>query len=588
MSFQKIREVGSIMKRVFGHLKPYLGMYLLSGLLILFSTIGDLALPGIMKDIVNNGIGTGNTNYILSQGLLMLMITLLSLTCWCLSSLFGAKASFGFARDLRKSAFSKVLDSSVDQIDDIGVASLITRTTTDIATLEMSMFRMLRMGIIAPFTCICAIVLAFQTSSSTALLFIFTIAILAVLSYMIIRKATPLFASTFPKMDAVNRIMRENLVGMRVIRAFNKDEVEEKRFDEANEGLSQTNMKAQRIMTWQSPLITLFMNITILAVLYISSVRIDSGNTLPGELLALIQYATLILNSFMRLNMFFQLLPRTQAATRRITAMLNLETNVEETKKETRQNFENGDITFSNVSFCYGNSQQPVLDDVSFTAKKGKVTAVIGGTGAGKTTIINLLLRFYDVCKGSIVIGGIDVNKLGKSQLRSMLGVVTQSVSLFSGTISDNIAYGCESAEQNDINEAAGIAQAEGFIMEQPAGYDAPLSQMGKNFSGGQKQRLSIARALARKTPVLLFDDSFSALDFKTDSRLRKALRKEKKDTTILIVAQRIATIMDADNIIVLNDGRVEATGTHEQLMKNCEFYREIALSQFSREEVAV
>lgn len=576
------------MKKVLGYLKPYAVIYSVAGVLILLTTLADLALPGIMKDIINMGIGKGDTGFIIKQGLLMLSITLLNLLLWFAASYLGAKASFRFARDLRKDAFSRVIGSSVDQADNIGTASLITRTTNDIAALEMISFRILRMGTIAPFTCIGGIILAFKSSVDISMVFIFTVPLLALICWFVIKKATPLFTATFPKTDAVNRVIRENLTGIRVVRAFNKDRVEKLRFDRANDDLTQTNIKAQHILAWLSPLTTLVMNLTILAILYFGAIKIDVGTFLVGDLIALTQYAALILSAFMRLTMVFQMVPRSRAAATRITEVLNMRNTLREPEIEAEKEPKDSSVSFSNVSFGYGNAETSVLDNISFTADSGKTTAIIGGTGSGKSTIMQLILRFYDVQSGEVSLGGVNVRNIKKERLRSMIGYAAQKAELFSGSIADNISYGCNEITEDEMRKTAKIAQAEKFIDAQEEGYDAFIAQGGKNFSGGQKQRLSIARALARKSPLLLFDDSFSALDYKTDADLRKAIRQNNQRTTILIVAQRVATVMDADKIVVLNEGKIEDAGTHRELLTRCSFYKELVLSQLSQQEVAI
>lgn len=575
------------MKRVLIYLKPYMTIYILAGVLIMMTTVADLALPGIMKDIVNVGISSKDTGYIIRQGLIMLLITLFSLVCWILSSYYDAKASFHFARDLRKNVFSQVIDSSVDQTEKTGTASLINRTTNDIANLEFLTFRMLRMGMIAPFTCIGGIILAFRTSVEISGIFVLAVVLLAFICYAIINKATPFFKAIFPKTDAVNRVLRENLTGIRVIRAFNKEGAEKKRFDVANEALTETNIRAQQIMAWHSPLVTLIMNLTIIAILYFGTVKIDEGTFLLGELIAMTQYVALILSAFIRLSMVFQMYPRYNAAAKRVAELLDMKNTLLEQDVELLNIPTDSSIKFSHVTFSYGNAQNAVIDDVSFCVESGKTTAIIGGTGSGKSTIMQLILRFYDVKKGSIRIGGVNVKDMKKNKLRSYFGYVAQEAELFSGSIAQNLSYGCKNVNEETLKEVARIAQAEEFIMAKSDNYSANIAQNGKNFSGGQRQRLSIARALARNPKILMFDDSFSALDFKTDANLRKALKEKYTSTTILIVAQRIATIMDADQIIVLNKGKVEATGTHNELIKRCMFYKELALSQLSKEEVS-
>jgi len=576
------------MKKVLGYLKPYAGIYFLAGVLILLTTLADLALPGIMKDIINMGIGKGDTGFIIKQGLLMLSITLLNLLLWFAASYLGAKASFRFARDLRKDAFSRVIGSSVDQADTIGTASLITRTTNDIAALEMISFRILRMGTIAPFTCIGGIFLAFKINADISMVFVLAAPLLALSCWFVIKKATPLFTATFPKTDAVNRVIRENLTGIRVVRAFNKDIAEKSRFDRANDDLTQTNINAQHIMAWLSPLTVLVMNFTILAILYFGAVKIDTDTFLVGDLIALTQYAALILNAFMRLTMVFQMVPRSRAAATRITEVLKIKDTLKDPETEAAKEPKDNSISFLDVSFGYGNAAAPVLDNISFTADSGKTTAIIGGTGSGKSTLMQLILRFYDVQSGEICVGGVNVRSIKKEKLRSRIGYAAQKAELFSGSIADNIGYGCNEITEEEMRKTAKIAQAKKFIDAQEEGYDAFIAQGGKNFSGGQKQRLSIARALARKSPLLLFDDSFSALDYKTDAELRKAMRLNNQGSTILIVAQRVATVMDADKIVVLNEGKVEDVGTHSELFVRCAFYKELVLSQFSQQEAAI
>lgn len=574
------------MRKVLAYLKPYLQIYILAGALIMLATFGNLALPGIMKDIINIGISSKDTGYILNKGLIMLLITLFNLLCWVLASYYDAKASFYFARDLRKDVFSHVIDSSVNQIDKVGTASLINRTTNDIANLEFSTFRILRLGMIAPVTCIGGIILAFRTSVEISGIFVLAAVLLSFICYIIINKATPFFKSIFPKTDAINRVLRENLTGIRVIRAFNKDQAEKERFDLANEDLAETNIKAQKIMAWHSPLITLVMNLTIIAILYFSALKIDAGTFSPGELIAMTQYATLILGAFIRLSMVFQTLPRYNAAANRVSKLLHMENTLKEPEDKKTNKPIDSSISFSNVTFSYGNAENAVIDDATFIAESGKTTAIIGGTGSGKSTIMQLILRFYDVKKGSVSIGGVDVRDLKKNKLRSYIGYAAQKVELFSGSIANNLSYGREDINEEVLKEAARIAQAEKFIMDKSDGLSANIAQNGKNFSGGQRQRLSIARALARKPKILLFDDSFSALDFKTDAKLRKAMKERFNDTTFLIIAQRISTVMDADKIIVLNKGKVEDIGTHDELINRCIFYKDLALSQLSKEEV--
>ena len=573
------------MKKILSYMKPYIGIYGFAGFLIILTTITNLALPGIMKDIVNIGIVKNDVSYILNKGLIMILLTLASLLFWIVASYFDAKASFYFARDLRKDVFSHVIDSSVDQMSQVGTASLINRTTSDISMLEISMFRILRLGILAPFIGIGGIFLAFRISGEISLLFIVAISILVVLSIIIFSKAIPVFKSIFPKLDNVNRVLRENLTGIRVIRAFNKAPAEKSRFDNANEELTLTNIKSQRIMAWYSPLMALVMNITIILILYFGAIKIDVGTLSSGELIAMLQYATLILGAFRRLSIIFMMLPRFSAAANRVGDILKIENTLEKSEIEVDMNMNDSNIVFSNVTFSYGEANSGAVENVSFVAKGGETTAIIGGTGSGKSTIMQLILRFYDVDEGSIQVCGVDIKNLDKNKLRSVIGYASQKVELFTGTIANNLLYGANKNSESEMKLAAKVSQAHKFILSRDNGYKSKIAQGGMNLSGGQRQRLSIARALARNPKILLFDDSFSALDYKTDSKLRYELKENFPDTTVIIVAQRIATIMNADKIIVLNDGCVESIGTHNELMKSCEFYKELASSQLSLKE---
>lgn len=575
------------MKKIFTYLKPYFAFYCLAGFLILLTALADLMLPDIMKNIINNGIAKNDIYFILKMGSLMLGITLLNLICWIFSSYFSSKAAFYFARDLRKDIFKKIINSSIDEIDKIGTASLITRTTNDVATLELSIFRILRIGLVAPFIGFGGIFLAYKISPEISLIFIFVIIALTFIYILLIKKATPLFKKIFPKLDLLNKLTRENLTGIKILRAFNKESFQEKRFEKANKDLTLTNIEAKKILAWHSPITILFLNITIILILYIGAKKIDNNSFLPGELIAMTQYASLILSAFLRSSIIFRMFPQFNTAVIRIENLLNIKNNNQEKNCINKKIPLKFDINFSNVTFKYNNAEIPALKNINFTTKNGKTLAIIGGTGSGKSTIMQLLLRFYDDYEGEIKIGGINIKNIEKKDLREIISYTSQKSRIFSGSIAFNLKYGNNNASNKAINEVINITQIKNFILDQPNKYNTLIAQNGENFSGGQKQRITIARALLKKSKIFLFDDSFSALDFKTDSILQKNLKNQLKDKTVIIVAQRISTIMNADKIIVLNNGKIDNYGTHKELLKHSDFYRELATSQLSLKELS-
>jgi len=578
------------MKKLLPYLRPYRWLIVSVLVLVLAQVLTELYLPALMADIVDIGVMNGDIPYILRVGGLMLLITAVGMGCTIASSYFSAKAASGFGRDLRSKLFNHVSGFSQQEYDKIGTASLITRTTNDITQVQQVFIMMMRMMVVAPMMCIGGIVMAILTDPTLALVIVGALPVLALLIFFVSRKGMPLFKALQQKLDKLNLVQREGLTGIRVIRAFNRDRHEQERFREANTDLTETALKVNRLMAVMMPIMMLTINFATISIIWFGSIRIDNGYMMVGDLMAFIQYAMMIMFSLMMVSMIFVMVPRAAVSAGRITEVLEMTAAIRdeaEAASYEEQAHARGCVEFRDVTFRYPGAEEPVLRNISFTAGPGEVTAIIGGTGAGKSTLINLIPRFYDVESGSVLVDGVDVREMPQEVLRSKIGFVPQKAVLFTGTIADNIRYGKEDASEEELRRAAETAQAMEFISEMEEGFNTLIAQGGKNVSGGQKQRLAIARALVRRPEIYVFDDSFSALDYKTDARLRAALREETKDATVIIVAQRVSTIIDADRIIVLDEGRIVGNGTHHELMKSCEAYREIVSSQLSEEEIA-
>lgn len=562
------------------YFKPYIP-YILAAVVLLFAeAMLELALPGYMADIIDDGIIAGDMKQIYKIGILMIGISAAIVLCATGVSLFASKTAARSARDIRKAVFRKVMHFANEEMEDFSTASLITRSTNDIQQIQMAAVMTLRLGMFAPVMGIGAIIKALRTSVSLAWTIGIAFGAIVILMAFMFIITLPKFKVVQEKVDKLNLVMNERLRGILVIRAFNTQKYEEDRFDHANNDLTKLNLFVNRAMSVMMPVMMLIMNLTSILIVWAGAHYIDAGNLEIGSMLAFIQYAMQIIISFLFIAMMFIFLPRAAVSMGRVGEILKKEISI--TDKENTQEIKEkrGVVEFKNVSFRYADAEDAVLSDISFTARPGETTAFIGSTGSGKTTLVNLIPRFFDVTEGSITIDGVDIRDMKQHELREMIGYVPQKGMLFSGDIKSNIAYGAEDKSFENIKRAAEVAQAEDFIMEKEEGFDAPVAQGGTNVSGGQKQRLSIARALAKKAPIYIFDDSFSALDFKTDAALRKELKKSAGESTLLIVAQRISTIADADQIIVLNEGRIAGKGTHKELMQTCEIYREIASSQ--------
>jgi len=573
--------------KLFGSLKQYSASVAGVLILVFFQSLSQLYLPTLMADIVDIGVIRGDTKYILWVGGLMLVVALVGMGCTILSSFLSAKVTIGFSAKLREKVFRKVESFSLREFDDLGTSSLITRTTNDITQIERVLMLMLRMMVSAPLMIIGGIVMAVTKDMTLSLVIVVVIPIIALVIWIAARKGLPLFKEMQKKLDKLNLVAREGLTGVRVIRAFNRNDYEKERFQRANHDLTGTALKVNRIMAAVMPLMLLVMNFTTIAIIWFGGIRIEQGYLQVGEMMAFIQYVMLIMFSLIMVSMMFVMVPRALVSAGRINEILDTVPEIENPLKAKEIKNSRGVVEFRNVTFSYPQAEKPVLQDISFCAGPGQVTAIIGGTGSGKSTLMSLIPRFYDVNQGSILVDGVDIREISQKELRAKIGFVPQKAVLFTGTIADNIRYGKENATEEEIISALETAQAMEFIKEMKDGLDSLIAQGGNNLSGGQKQRLAIARALIRKPEIYIFDDSFSALDFKTDANLRKALEEEIKNKTVFIVAQRISTIRNADQIIVLDKGRIAGSGRHKELLTTCEIYREIASSQLAEEESA-
>lgn len=584
------------MIKLLKNLKPFALSVLAILVLAFLQSMADLYLPTLMSDIVNNGIlkvsskgtRTPDIPYIWSTGGKMILISGASIICAIIGSLLASKTTLGLTRNLRGKLFARVESYSLNEFDKIGTSSLITRTTNDITQVQNVVIMMLRMLITAPMMCIGGVILALRKDQALSVTFLVAVPILIVVIVLIGGGVVPLFKLMQKKVDKINLVLREGLTGIRVIRAFDRQEVEKKRFDEANADYTNTAIKANKIMAGMMPMMMLIMNITSISIIWFGAKRIDLGEMQVGDMMAFTQYAMQIMMSVLMVAVMFVLVPRAQASAVRINEVLDMKPEINDSKNPVKPNEgQKGYVEFRDVSFSYPGAEEPAISDISFKAKPGETTAIIGGTGSGKSTLINLIPRFYDTDKGSIFIDDVEVKDMTQEDLRAKIGFVPQKAILFSGTIESNIQFGNENANAEDIKHAAEVAQASEFISSMKDGFNSEIAEGGSNVSGGQKQRLSIARALIRKPEIYIFDDSFSALDFKTDAKLRAALNKETANSTVIIVAQRVSTVMNADRIIVLDEGKVVGIGTHKELLNSCDIYHEIVASQLSEEELA-
>ncbi len=575
------------MAKLFRFLRPYLWPLFWVMLVLFAQSIAELYLPTLMAEIVNNGMMKGDTGYIWKYGSYMLIVALVGSFCSIIGSYLSSIIGMGFGRDVRNGVFSRVESYSLNEFDKIGTASLITRTTNDIIQVQTLVIMGLRFMVFAPIMCVGGIIMAYSKDKQLTLILAVVLPVMLLLIGILAKYIVPLFKAMQVKLDKVNLVLRENLTGIRVIRAFNKLASENKRFEAANRDLTDNAIRVNKIMAMVQPVMMVIMNLTSVAIIWFGGHRISQNMMQVGDMMAFLQYAMQVMFSIIMVTIMFVMVPRAQASAARVNEVLDMAPGITDPPQGAQTGGRKGHVEFQDVTFSYPGAELPAVSNISFAASPGEVTAIIGGTGSGKSTLINLIPRFYDVDSGAVLVDGVDVRQISQRDLRARIGFVPQTPVLFRGTVSENIRYGKADATHEEIAHAAKIAQAEEFIAAMKDGYDSKVAQGGTNLSGGQKQRLSIARALVRKPGIYILDDSFSALDFKTDAHLRAALRKETTASTVIIVAQRVGTVMDADRIIVLDEGRIAGMGRHKDLMDSCVVYREIVSSQLSEEEIA-
>jgi ATP-binding cassette subfamily B protein len=569
------------------HLGPYTRPIGILVLLQLIQTIATLYLPTLNADIIDQGVIKGDTTYILQTGAIMLGVTVAQVVCAIGAVYFGARTAMALGRDIRASIFDRVQSFSAREVGGFGAPSLITRSTNDVQQVQMLVLMTFTLMVSAPIMCIGGIILALNQDVPLSSLLVAIVPILGVIIALIVKQLRPLFRAMQVKIDSVNRILREQITGLRVIRAFVKDTHERERFDEANADLTETAVQVGKLLALMFPMVMMVVNISSVAVMWFGAHRIDSGGMQIGALTAFLSYLMQILMSVMMATFMFMMVPRAEVCAERIEEVLDTETTVLPPLAPVRELRRAGFLELRDAEFRYPGAESAVLRHVSLSARPGEITAVIGSTGSGKTTLLTLIPRLSDATDGSVLVDGVDVRDLDPALLAKTVGLVPQKPYLFTGTVATNLRYGNPDATDEDLWAALETAQARDFVEALPEGLDAPIAQGGTNVSGGQRQRLAIARVLVRRPEIYLFDDSFSALDYATDARLRAALAHETADATVVIVAQRVSTIRDADRIIVLDEGQVVGTGTHRELMDNNETYREIVLSQLTEEEAA-
>jgi ATP-binding cassette subfamily B protein len=569
------------------YLRPYRRQLAVVFALVTVQAIANLYLPNLNADIINNGVVNGDTGYIMRTGVIMLLITLLLSVCAIVAVYFGSMTAMAFGRDVRSAIFRQVMSFSQKETNVFGTPSLITRNTNDVQQVQMVLVMAFNVMIIAPIMCVGGIIMALREDVPLSGLLIVIIPLVLIVIGLLATRALPLFRSMQKRTDRINQVMRETLSGMRVIRAFVRTDHDEARFDQANLELTDNAVRVNHLFAMMIPFLFGIMNLSTVAIVWFGGLRIDSGGMQIGNLSAFLQYVMQILFAVMMAALMFVMVPRAAAAAERIQQVLDSEAELCDPDVPVEIVDPAGEVEFDHVEFGYPGAEEPVLCSISFTARPGQTTAIVGSTGSGKTTLANLIPRFYDVTSGSVSIDGVDVRKMRQEDLWSLIGLTPQKAFLFNGTVASNLRYGDEKATDDELWHALEIAQAREFVSEMTGQLEAEIDQGGTNVSGGQRQRLAIARAIVKKPKVFIFDDSFSALDFKTDQMLRAALKHEIQGATVIIVAQRVGTVLHADQIIVLDGGNVAGIGTHSELMKTCETYQEIVYSQLTREEVA-
>ena len=575
------------MKNFLKYMGPYKWWVVLTIVFIVAQSLSDLFLPDLNATIIDQGVMKGDIPVIITRGGIMLVVALVVGACTLGTTYCSTRSSLAYGRDMRLALFTKVQSFSQSDLDKFGTPSLITRTTNDVNQLQMMMQMLLRTIITTPILLVGGIIMCIKQDAKLSLILVVIIPIIAAAVLFITRKSHPWFKRRQTQVDLLNQVMREKLTGIRVIRAFVRTEYEEERYDKANMEMLRIGLKSERLMMALMPVVSLVMNMATLAAYYMGAIRIDSGGMQIGSLTAFVTYLMHILMSIMASSMMMNMIPRAMTSVSRINAILDYTPSIQDNGTNEDDIGAFSSLEFRDVSFHYPEADRPVLEHISFVTGPGETTAFIGSTGSGKTTLVNLIPRIYEVSSGQILLNGVDIRDLPQAKLREHLGVVPQKALLFDGTVASNLRFGKDDATEEEMWHALEVAQGKDFVSDMPDGLEASISQGGTNVSGGQRQRLAIARAIIRKPDVYIFDDSFSALDFKTDAKLRQALAKETQGAAVLIVAQRVTTVLGADRIVVLDEGRIAGIGTHKELMETCQVYKEIVLSQLSEEEVA-
>lgn len=576
------------MLKLLKYLKPYIWLLIPLVILTYLQVMANLQLPDYMAKIINEGIINENMDAIYKNGGIMLLVTLAGGVAAVGVGYLASRVATGFARDVRRKVFEKVESFSIAEFDKFSTASLITRSTNDIQQIQMVTIMILRLVLMAPFMAVGALQNAMQNAPSLSWIIAVAVATLLAIIIFLFAVALPKFKVLQQMVDKLNLVTRENLTGLRVVRAFNNEKVEEGKFDAANNDLTKLNLFVNRLMIIMQPFMMLIMNVSLVAIVWFGAHLVSDGSVEIGNMMAFMQYAMQVIMSFLMISIIFIMIPRASVSAKRVGEVLETEPSIRDPKQPKKLVQKgNGRVEFRDVTFTYPQADSPVLSGINFTAEPGQTTAFIGSTGSGKSTLIGLIPRFYDVSAGQVLVDGVDVQDMRLKDLYSQIGYVPQKGVLFSGTVKSNITYGNKKASKSDVSKAVKVAQASEFVSKLSGGIESSIAQGGANVSGGQKQRLSIARALAVKPNIYIFDDSFSALDFKTDAALREALKNETKGKTVLIVGQRISTIMNADKIVVLDEGKIVGQGTHRELMKSNSVYKEIAYSQLSDKELA-
>ncbi|MDL2237647.1 ABC transporter ATP-binding protein/permease [Christensenellaceae bacterium OttesenSCG-928-K19] len=570
------------MLKLYRGLRPYTRQLMVMVLLLFVQAFSMLMLPSMMSLIIDNGVVKGDMDYITMAGIIMVCITLAGSASAIGVGYFASKVAVGFCTDTRKRLFRHIDRFTLAEFDKVGTSSLTTRSTNDILQVQTFTIMLFRLIILAPIMCIGGIVLAFQKNASLAMVLVICMPVIIVFLVFVLRSAFPLFRSMQTKLDKVNLIIRENITGVRVVRAFTAEEREEQRFEAANEDMTQTSTKSQVKVSTLMPLLMLIINLGTVAVVWFGGQQISMGVIQVGDMMALIQYLMLIMYALVMMSLIFALMPRASVCAQRIVEVMEIQPDIVNPREPKTPQEQTGVVEFRGVALAYGGSATPAISNISFTALPGQTTALIGATGSGKSSVICTIPRLRDVTQGSVTVDGVDVREYDLAALRKRIGYVPQQSNLFAGTIRSNIAFADESMNEEQVLRAARIAQADEFISQKKLQYDDPIAEGGTNVSGGQRQRLTIARAMATDASIFVFDDSFSALDFKTDAAVRKAIKENTKNATVIIVAQRIGTIMDADKILVMDKGKIVGEGTHKELLATCDIYAQIAQTQLA------